>query len=279
MTTYGAGLRLSEACHLKSRRHRFRSHDPPGGARLKGAKDRYTLLSPGLLRELRRYWIAHRPKQWRFAESAQCAVANAAQECGSHLPGRQESRRHHQSGRHPRAAPRVCHAPARSRHRLCTPSERLLGHGSLSTTARYFHLAQKHLSGANSPLDLLTRPASPAPVARRARASASSGCGTGEGRTRRHLRASRRSRIKPRTVWLRCSTVPCARLRTVAPRRSAATLRCVNAVARCAMRTTPAATGIARSARPSPKNAGWPPGAPSFCRCHTFIWCLHCRMK
>ena len=30
----------------------------------KGAKDRYTLLSPRLLEELRRYWLLHRPKQW-----------------------------------------------------------------------------------------------------------------------------------------------------------------------------------------------------------------------
>ncbi len=36
--------------------------------------------------------------------------------------------------------------------------QRLMGHGSLSTTARYFHLAQKHLSGTASPLDLLERP-------------------------------------------------------------------------------------------------------------------------
>ena len=36
--------------------------------------------------------------------------------------------------------------------------QRLMGHGSLSTTARYFHLAQKHLSGNSSPLELLKRP-------------------------------------------------------------------------------------------------------------------------
>jgi integrase/recombinase XerD len=33
--------------------------------------------------------------------------------------------------------------------------QRLMDHDSLGTTARYFHLAQKHLSGAASPLDLL----------------------------------------------------------------------------------------------------------------------------
>ena len=36
--------------------------------------------------------------------------------------------------------------------------QRLMGHGSLSTTARYFHLAQKHLSATASPLELLERP-------------------------------------------------------------------------------------------------------------------------
>ena len=36
--------------------------------------------------------------------------------------------------------------------------QRLMGHDSLSSTARYFHLAQKHLSGTASPLELLPRP-------------------------------------------------------------------------------------------------------------------------
>ena len=35
--------------------------------------------------------------------------------------------------------------------------QRLMGHESLSTTERYFHLAQKHLSGIASPLELLGR--------------------------------------------------------------------------------------------------------------------------
>ena len=36
-----------------------------------------------------------------------------------------------------------------------------MGHGDLSTTARYFHLAQKHLSGASPSLDLLKPPDTP----------------------------------------------------------------------------------------------------------------------
>ena len=65
MTTYGAGLRLNELCHLKigdidSARMTIRVEQG------KGAKDRYTLLSPRLLTELRRYWVAYRPEPWLF---------------------------------------------------------------------------------------------------------------------------------------------------------------------------------------------------------------------
>src|SRR2546428_9478016 len=66
MSAYGAGLRLNEICHLKlgdidSARMTIRVEQG------KGAKDRYTLLSPRLLTELRRYWLAYRPKEWLFS--------------------------------------------------------------------------------------------------------------------------------------------------------------------------------------------------------------------
>ncbi|MGH8647706.1 MAG: site-specific integrase [Burkholderiales bacterium] len=65
MTTYAAGLRLSELCHLRvadidSDRMTLRIEQG------KGAKDRYTLLSARLLTELRRYWLAYRPGRWLF---------------------------------------------------------------------------------------------------------------------------------------------------------------------------------------------------------------------
>jgi site-specific recombinase XerD len=34
--------------------------------------------------------------------------------------------------------------------------QRLLGHGHVTTTMRYFHLAQSRLTGTTSPLELLT---------------------------------------------------------------------------------------------------------------------------
>ena len=65
MTTYSAGLRVSEVARLKvsdidSQRMTLRVDQG------KGAKDRYTLLSKRLLSELRRYWQAYRPREWLF---------------------------------------------------------------------------------------------------------------------------------------------------------------------------------------------------------------------
>ena len=64
-TTYAAGLRVAEVCSLKSA--------DIDSARMmlrvecgKGAKDRYTLLSPQLPELLRLYWRAHRPGAWLF---------------------------------------------------------------------------------------------------------------------------------------------------------------------------------------------------------------------
>lgn len=156
MSTYGGGLRLQEVCHLKlcdidSDRMTLRVEQG------KGAKDRYTLLSPRLLAELRRYWALHRPKLWLFPSSR-----DATQPLS------------------PKTAHRIFHAAKDRagitkaggihalRHAFAThlleagvdvhTIQRLMGHGSLSTTARYFHLAQKHLAGTASPLELLARP-------------------------------------------------------------------------------------------------------------------------
>ena len=65
MTVYGTGLRLNEACHLKA-------SDIESGRMMlrieqsKGRKDRYTILSPWLLEELRSYYRLERPGIWLF---------------------------------------------------------------------------------------------------------------------------------------------------------------------------------------------------------------------
>jgi site-specific recombinase XerD len=65
MTTYAAGLRLSEVCHLRvddidSQRMVIRIRQA------KGHKDRYVMLSPRLLALLRQYWKAVQPGHYLF---------------------------------------------------------------------------------------------------------------------------------------------------------------------------------------------------------------------
>jgi site-specific recombinase XerD len=65
MTTYSAGLRISETANLKvtdidSQRKQIRVEQG------KGNKDRYTLLSETLLQHLRLYWQIHHPRSFLF---------------------------------------------------------------------------------------------------------------------------------------------------------------------------------------------------------------------
>ncbi len=67
MTTYAAGLRVSEVCALRvadidSAPDRMCIRVVEG----KGGKDRYTLLTPCLLEALRQYWRLCKPRLWLF---------------------------------------------------------------------------------------------------------------------------------------------------------------------------------------------------------------------
>lgn len=152
MSAYGAGLRLNEICHLKvadidSERMTIRVEQG------KGAKDRYALLSPRLLAELRRYWIAYRPKQWLFtrrdpkrpiSDATVHRIYHAAKaRAGIAKSGGIHSLRHAFATHLLEAGVDI--------HTI----QRLMGHGHISSTLRYFHLARKHLAGTPSPLELL----------------------------------------------------------------------------------------------------------------------------
>ena len=156
-TTYAAGLRVSEVCALKltdieSAPDRMCLKVCQG----KGAQDRYTLLSPRLLDRLREYWLERRPHTWLFpntSESAPIDIVTAQRMYGAARDAAGIAR---EGGIHS------------LRHAFAThlieagvgvhTVQRLLGHGYISTTMRYVHLARSHLTGTTSPLELLDPP-------------------------------------------------------------------------------------------------------------------------
>jgi integrase/recombinase XerD len=150
---YAAGMRVSEVVRLKvadidSARMVIRVECGKGG------KDRYVMLSPQLLTVLRTYWRLARPDPWMF-------------------PGRSADKPIEQN---------VLHAACRSavlaagldkrvtvhvlRHSFATHLlengtdiriiQVLLGHGHLSTTARYTRVSTHMIATTQSPLDRLS---------------------------------------------------------------------------------------------------------------------------
>ena len=156
-TAYACGLRISELIHLQVA--------DIDSARMvvivrqgKGRKDRQVPLSQRLLEELRRQWWSHRSRPWLF-------------------PGQTPDRPLHPSNvqrmfqaalRRARIAKRA--TPHTLRHSFAThlleagvdvvTVQRLLGHGSLSTTAHYLHVSRRHLQRTPSLLDLIAVPPS-----------------------------------------------------------------------------------------------------------------------
>lgn len=161
MSAYAAGLRVSEATHLKvididSQRMMLRVDQG------KGRKDRYVMLSPRLLDTLREYWKAARPMHWLFPGDlpdqpiTRDAVGQACQKA------------HRASGI---AKPITPHS---LRHAFAThllesgtdvrTIQLLLGHRSLATTSRYLKVATTSVCATTSPFDLLPKVEPPPPT-------------------------------------------------------------------------------------------------------------------
>ena len=149
---YGCGLRVSEIVRLKvadidSARMLIRVQQG------KGRTDRYVMLAPDLLRLLRQWWRASRPKGWLFP----------GREPGQPITTRQLDR--------------ICKSAAETaglykrvsmhtlRHSFATHLlendtdirviQALLGHKKLDTTSRYTRVALKTLGAVESPLSML----------------------------------------------------------------------------------------------------------------------------
>ena len=155
MTSYASGLRLNEVLHLRvgdidSARMTIRVEQGKGG------KDRYTVLSAHLLEALRAYWKIYHPTTWLFPSphgahpldpsGLQRAYHTAKRRAGIRKPGGIHALRHAFATHLLEAGVDV--------HTI----QRLLGHQSIQTTTRYWHLTHASLTTQATRLELLDSP-------------------------------------------------------------------------------------------------------------------------
>ena len=152
-TAYGAGLRLNELVHLKvtdidAQRMSLRVEQG------KGAKDRYTLLSARLLDELRAYWRAYRPQGgWLFPSRGRQRPMDVTTVQKISRAAKLRARITKRGGIHALRHAFATHLleAGIDLHTI----QRLLGHGAIGSTMRYFHLARRILLATPSPLEWL----------------------------------------------------------------------------------------------------------------------------
>jgi integrase/recombinase XerD len=153
MTTYGAGLRLSEVASLKvsdidSKKMQLFIRNG------KGSKDRFALLSIANLKILRDYWQEYHPKDWLFYSRNNTGthitprgVANIFNKYKNILGIKKavstHTLRHCFSTHLLESGVSIFHI------------KQLLGHSDISTTCFYLHLLKIESLNIISPLDLL----------------------------------------------------------------------------------------------------------------------------
>ena len=155
MTTYAAGLRASEVIalkpkHIESERMLIKVEDG------KGRKDRYTMLSVKLLKELRHYYRKFRPKTYLFPSSYKKR---------KNKPLSYEAVRSIYEKARKNAGVKKGEGLHTLRHSFAThlleagydirKIQVLMGHARLTTTMIYLHVSRETLSKVPSPLDLI----------------------------------------------------------------------------------------------------------------------------
>ncbi len=152
MTVYGCGLRLSEAIHVRvsdidSARHQLRVSAPKGG------RQRLVPLSDNLLKELRQWYKVHRPKKWLFAQGPDEEPINRSTGQNLYYRARRRAGLQNKNGIHSLRHSFATHFLENGVE--ITVVQQLLGHASISTTARYLHVREQRLGQIRSPLGLL----------------------------------------------------------------------------------------------------------------------------
>lgn len=152
MTMYSAGLRISECCSLEIKdidSARGLIHVREG----KGRKDRYTLLTDGLLRQLRIYYMKYRPTSYLFYGLTKDKPVNQMVPSKAFRQALRKSGIKKGKGSH---TLRHCFAT----HLLeagvdLRTIQVLMGHTSITTTVKYLKVTDKKLENAHVAVDLL----------------------------------------------------------------------------------------------------------------------------
>jgi integrase/recombinase XerD len=152
MTTYAAGLRVSEAIRLTVKdidSERMMIFVRKG----KRAKDRYTILSKRLLSQLRAYWPMYKPKDWLFTGNNPATHIADSTVRGVFTMAKAKASITKDGGIH------------MLRHSFATHMleagvdlrtiQILMGHSSIISTTRYLQMTSKKFDDTQSPLDRL----------------------------------------------------------------------------------------------------------------------------
>ena len=154
-TTYAAGLRVSEAVRLKVSdvdRGRMTLRVEQG----KGRKDRVVPLSRRLLDQLEAFWKTEPPGVWLFPNRQRTRPVDITLAQKVFMRAKLRTGITKRCGIH---GLRHAFATHLIESGADVPTvQRFLGHRSVSTTMRYFHLSQARLATIRSPLDLLDVP-------------------------------------------------------------------------------------------------------------------------
>jgi len=145
MTTYAAGLRVSEVVRLRaedilSERGQIRV------VQGKGMKDRYTVLSPRLLEALRAYWRVYRPTAGWMFPSRKRAFHHLSKNAMIRVFGQaaKKAKLPHYGGIH---SLRHSFATHMLEAGVALPViQRMLGHSNLATTSRYLHVRRENIA-------------------------------------------------------------------------------------------------------------------------------------
>lgn len=153
MLLYSSGMRLGEIAALKitdidSKNMRIKIQQG------KGAKDRFTILSEQVLKELRAYYLIYKPQEYLFngykpgKPISRRMIEHLVQKALLQL-GLQSKKYTVHTIRHSFATHLVDNGTD-----LHTVKE-LLGHTALQTTMRYMHLSTKRIESIINPYDIL----------------------------------------------------------------------------------------------------------------------------